>query len=231
MKKDTLDPQTLSNEYLYRDKVTAILNSYSGVLVDLGSGEGDDAKRLLATGVYQRAICLDHDVTALAKAGYGGCESVFADLNARLPLVNNMCDVVLCNQVIEHIARTDSLMSEIQRILKSGGRAIFSTPNLASWHNIGALVMGWQPFSMQVSDAVFIGNPKHPHNEYPIEEAQAHLRVFTHRSLVELAGYHKLKLVGIYGVGYYPYLHRNVSSILARLHMRHSAYIVMVVQK
>ena len=45
-------------------------------------------------------------------------------------------DVVLSNQVIEHIVKYEKYLSEIKRILKSDGLLILSTPNFHNPKNI-----------------------------------------------------------------------------------------------
>lgn len=64
------------------------------------------------------------------------------------------------NPVIEHLFDTDNFVSESFRILKPGGYTIVSTVNLASWHNIFALILGYQPFDFaNISIKGTIGNP------------------------------------------------------------------------
>lgn len=71
-----------------------------------------------------------------------------ADLDAPLPFEDGAFDLVVSNQVLEHLVDTDLFVSEIRRLLRPGGVAVVSTENLASWHNVAALVLGWQPFSL-----------------------------------------------------------------------------------
>jgi 2-polyprenyl-3-methyl-5-hydroxy-6-metoxy-1,4-benzoquinol methylase len=59
--------------------------------------------------------------------------------------------------MIEHLRDTDGFMIELQRVLKPGGIAVISTNNLASWHNIVALMLGAQPFPADVSSNFAIG--------------------------------------------------------------------------
>ena len=42
---------------------------------------------------------------------------------------SNSFDTVICFQVIEHIRRDDTLLAEMKRILKPGGRLLLTTPN------------------------------------------------------------------------------------------------------
>lgn len=82
-------------------------------------------------------------------------------MNKGIALENESIDVVFSNQVIEHLYETDKFISEIYRILKPGGYAVISTENLSSWHNIFALILGWQPFSLSNISSLrsSIGNP------------------------------------------------------------------------
>jgi hypothetical protein len=114
--------------------------------------------------------------------------------------------------------------------LKKGGTSIWCTPNLASWHNIFALVLGFQPFSSQISDEAFLGNPLHPQYKQKIKEAQAHLRLFTHRSLRKLLTYHGLTVTLSKGIGYYPFPSK-LAKPLSVIDYKHAAYILQVAKK
>ena len=46
-----------------------------------------------------------------------------------LPFVDNSFDIVICNSVIEHVADVSVVISEMMRVLKSGGFIYLSTPN------------------------------------------------------------------------------------------------------
>ena len=221
---------TRGNEELYREAVSEMVTKLSGeVLVDLGSGSGHHSAILGRLMRASRVVCVDHDVGVFEKAPTD-IEPLVHDLNTPLPLKEAVADGVLANQVIEHIVKTDVFAQETYRILKPGGKAVVCTPNLASWHNIGALMLGWQPFSMQVSDEYFIGNPKHPLHKSKIHETQAHLRVFTHRSLTELFLLHGFSDVQVMGVGYYP-LKGLVAKKFGTWDQTHSAYILLLAVK
>lgn len=130
----------------------------------------------------------------------------------------------MANQVIEHVRWTDSLLVEIRRVLAPGGVACISTNNLSSWHNLASLALGYQPMPMHVSDQVVIGNPLTPDvgADHP-NGAQAHLRVFTQRALVDLAARHGLRAKKIWGVGYYP-LPPLIARVATKVDRLHAAY-------
>lgn len=222
---------TQSNEILYREAVSKYLQgkTYNN-FVDLGSGDGSTTKPIADLIKAQRVSCVDHDYKQLVKAKKQGYYVLQGDLNNKIPIKSRTANLVLANQVIEHIAKTDLFINEIVRILAPGGELLICTPNLASWHNVGALVLGYQPFSSQVSDQYFLGNPLHPLYKRRIFEAQAHLRIFTPRSLSDLCQVHALKIIHMEGVGYYP-LKGYCAKIMSKIDSRHSAYILLVAQK
>lgn len=152
------------------------------------------------------------------------------DLNERLPYDEGSFDVVVSNQVIEHLADTDTFVAEIARVLRPGGYAVTSTENLASWHNIGALVLGWQPFSLTNVSRVRqgLGNPLAIHREEAglSLETWQHLRVFGYRGLRELLEAHGLSVEDVRGAGYYPLPGR-----VARLDPRHAAFLTVKARK
>src|SRR5208337_284277 len=53
-----------------------------------------------------------------------------ADFNTQpLPFLNNAFNLVVCEQVIEHLHNTTYFLSELYRILKIGGSLLLSTEN------------------------------------------------------------------------------------------------------
>jgi SAM-dependent methyltransferase len=206
----------------------ALLPKPGGLVVDLGCGDGvftvDVARRVRAG----RTVGVEFVDSIADRARDGGVEVVVADLGERLPLDDESADVVHSNQVIEHLPRTDHFLAEIRRILKPDGYAVISTNNLSSWHNIVALIMGWQPFPSHVSDSVFVGNPLNfaqgPTGMGSVP-GQTHQRVFTGRALAELARHHGLEPELEAAAGYYP-LPPRAARVAARWDRRHGAFLV-----
>jgi SAM-dependent methyltransferase len=151
------------------------------------------------------------------------------DLNGPLSLPDGAFDVVIANQVIEHLYDTESFVGEAARILKPGGTLVISTENPASWHNIGALTIGWQPFSLaNVSRRkTGIGNPlslapAQAGWEFPMQ----HHRLFTPKALRELLALEGLRDVRVLGAGYYP-----LPSKVGTLDVTHAALITAAGRK
>lgn len=159
-----------------------------------------------------------------------GIEAEIGDLNNRFPFSNEKFEVVHANQVIEHLADTDNFIKEIRRVLKPGGYAVICTENLASWHNIFALLFGWQPFSLSnICETRFqIGNPLAIHSGAPSENPKSwqHLRVFAYRGLRDVFAAHGFVVEYFAGSGYYPLL-----NWFSKLDPRHAAFLTIKVRK
>lgn len=122
-----------------------------------------------------------------------GIEVHECDLKVILPFADQTFDLVHANQVIEHVPDVDLFISEIFRVLKPGGRAIISTENGSSWHNIGAAVLGWQIFSLtNVSNrAAGLGNPLSLMRGGAVPFASwTHEVIFNYRGLTEFLTVH-----------------------------------------
>lgn len=196
-----------------------------GVLLDVGCASGIDTLPLSERLGVARTIGLELDDQFIEAARGRGIEVHQADITRTWPLADASIDVVHSNQVIEHLAETDHFLREIRRVLRPDGYAIVSTNNLASWHNIVALVLGWQPLPSHVSDEVLVGNPVVIEEARYGEKIHRHLRIFTGRALSSLAAAHGLELDRAIGTGYYPF-GPDVARVLARLDPRHAAYLV-----
>jgi SAM-dependent methyltransferase len=208
--------------------VALLEHAPSHALLDLGCDDG--ARTLeLARAVATRDL---HGVEVVeeraALARERGIKVSSVDLNKPLPYAAESFDVVVSNQVIEHLADTDTFVADTARVLRPGGYTIVSTENLASWHNIAALVVGWQPFSLTnvTSTRMGLGNPLavHRHSDWRGEwrETWQHRRVFAYRGLTELLEAHGLEVEQVLGAGYYPLPRR-----LARLDPRHAAFLAV----
>ncbi len=196
-------------------------------LLDLGCDAGGRTawlgERLGVTDLHGVEIVDERADLARAR----GIEVTAADLNGPLPHPDGAFDLVVSNQVIEHLYDTDAFVSEAYRVLRPGGVAVVSTENLASWHNIGSLLLGWQPFSLtNISPlSAAVGNPLGVHRG-ETGEYRGHLRILSHRGLRELFALHGFDVEAVLGAGYYP-LPRG----LARLDPRHAAFLTIKARK
>jgi 2-polyprenyl-3-methyl-5-hydroxy-6-metoxy-1,4-benzoquinol methylase len=107
-------------------------------------------------------------------------------------LLTDSVDVVIMFELIEHLVDPDAALAEVRRILVPGGHFVLSTPNLAAWFNRALLLVGVQPIFSEVSTTGVYGRPGH--------DLVGHLRLFTHRALVEFlaaSGFIEVNIVGL----------------------------------
>jgi SAM-dependent methyltransferase len=154
-----------------------------------------------------------------------------ADVDEPWPFEDASMDVVHANQVIEHVKRLDHFAQEVKRVLAPGGMAIVCTENLASWHNVGALALGFQPFSLtNISGMRPIGNPLAVDAHYlAAGESFQHIHVMTLTALRDLFKAHGFAIGESWGRGYHP-LPRSLARLLASLDPRHAHFIGVVVR-
>ena len=199
-----------------------------GRLLDLGCGDGAFTVDVAARMGADEVAGIEFIPDIAEQAEKRGVEVARSNLGERFPFADGHFDVVQSNQVIEHLPSTDHFMRESRRVVREGGRVIHSTNNLASWHNVFSLLLGWQPLPAHVSDEIILGNPVNPYGEVEAPVAgQTHLRIFTGRALADLANHHGLKVQAVKGAGYYPFP-AGASGLLARFDARHAAFLVLV---
>jgi len=189
------------------------------ILLDLGSG---DYKRLTLRAVEKvdasEVITTDIIGTGLVSTGNRDGRPythVTCDLNELFSPYVNGIDVIIASQIIEHLWNTDQFLREMLRVLKPGGYAIISTPNLASWHNVAYLLMGKQPETATVSDEL-----------YPWKEKPGHVRIFTATELIKLLEFHGFIVERVVGSSYYPFMGR-AAKLLSRLDWKHASNITV----
>jgi ubiquinone/menaquinone biosynthesis C-methylase UbiE len=197
-------------------------------LLDCGCDNGEftveQSKRIGTSKVYGIEINKKKCEDAKRK----GIKVYNNDLNIKLPIRSSSIDVIIENQIIEHLYDSDTFIKEIYRILKSKGYVIVSTNNLAGWHNIFSLFLGRQPFPSDVCRDPSIGKlfalSASDHGSL------SHLRIFTYYVLRELFKYYGFKVEKMVGVGYYPFL-GLISKFLSFIDKKHSVYLTVKAKK
>jgi methionine biosynthesis protein MetW len=203
-------------------------------IIDLGCGDGRNTLEALDGIAYSELWGLEVHQPSCEQARKRGIRAVHGDLNERLPFGDDFFDVVMANQVFEHLSNTDGFLSEAYRILRRGGLAIVSTENMASWHNIVALLFGWQPFSaVNFSTRAYpVGNPLALHagaNDRAAivtHDGMTHRRIFAYRGLKEVIAAHGFEIVNIFGSGYHP-----LPAAIGRFDPRHAHFLTVAARK
>jgi SAM-dependent methyltransferase len=202
----------------------------NALILDLGCGKGEYTVNVFSKKIdSNRLVGVDIDAERCYIAQESGISIVQANLNEELPFRDSSFDVILAHQVIEHLYNNDTFIDEVWRILKDGGYGIIATENLASWHNIFSLIMGWQPFSENISDKSRIGNPLY--GNLGIRVPFSHQKVFTYKSLIDFMNIHNFKIDEIRGSGYYLLPGGIFGKFFSRLDPRHAHYIMVKIRK
>ena len=98
------------------------------VMLDLGAGAGilpamdfrGHARRIC--GVDPEPRVTENPYLHEGKVGVG----------EKIPYANETFDVVIADNVLEHLAEPEAVFAEVRRVLKPNGRFLFKTPN---WHH------------------------------------------------------------------------------------------------
>ena len=104
------------------------------------------------------------------KAEKRGIRTEAVDLNGVWPYADHSFDVVHCAQVIEHLHNTRLFVQECLRVLKPGGTALITSENLTSFLNLGAMALGYTPFTLMRCCGWYLGNPLGLHYQEHVEE-------------------------------------------------------------
>ncbi len=123
------------------------LRGAKGVVLDIGAGDRWIERQVSPDATY---IALDYPATALRL--YSARPDVLADA-ARLPIIDSSVDVVVCLEVIEHVRAPESVLAEVSRVLRPGGRAYMSMPFLYPVHDAPYDYQRWTPHGWERSAA------------------------------------------------------------------------------
>lgn len=160
-------------------------------VLDLGCGAGTPTRLLM--GDPQKYLVMGADISPQAVGAYmASTERNGIQLDAQhLPFRDGSFDVVVSDDVVEHLVDTDSYAKEIHRVLSPDGLLFLSTPNLAAWFNRLGLLVGWQPAFTEVSFERVFGRPG--------DDVVGHLRLFTSRAIQEFLRHHRFEVVDVKG--------------------------------
>jgi SAM-dependent methyltransferase len=92
-----------------------------------------------------RVAGVDVDRDALAEAAKLGIETHWADLDEPFPFGNDVFDVVVAGELLEHVRDPEHIVSEGRRVLRPGGRFVGSVPNAFRLKNRMRFALGRPP--------------------------------------------------------------------------------------
>ena len=112
----------------------------SGDVLELGCGEGRGIDIILKRSKSFTAIDKISEVTERLSRKYPNEKFISSSFPPLKNIENESFDTLISFQVIEHIKNDKLFIKEIHRILKPGGKALISTPNISMtltrnpWH-------------------------------------------------------------------------------------------------
>lgn len=154
-----------------RENVDAFLRALGkrGVekVLDLGAGWGDDlrAARRYFPAAELHAVEWD-EAKCDVLVGEGFIVHRLDIERARLPFRDEEIDLVIANQILEHVKEIFWIFHELRRALRVGGWLIIGVPNLAAAHNRLLLLLGRQPTVLKVGSAHVRGYTWHGLREF-----------------------------------------------------------------
>jgi len=98
-------------------------------VLDVGCGEGAFAAELAGAGADVLAVDVVQEPLERAARAHPGLATALIDPDGRWDLQDAAYDVVWAGEVIEHVADTAAWLSEVRRVLRSGGRLLLTTPD------------------------------------------------------------------------------------------------------
>ncbi len=166
-------------------------------VLDLGCGEGAFGAELERAGA--KVLCADVAREPLARAArlHPGLEVRLLDAAGAWDLQDSSFDAVWAGEVIEHVADTQAWLSEVRRVLRSGGRLILTTPD----H--GPLTLLW----MALSSGAF---------EARMDPRSDHLRFYSRRTLIRLLEDFGFEQISVRGAGGLPGARRHLLAVATR---------------
>ena len=192
-------------------------------LLDVGCSSAGFTLKISQT--LKASVCfgieLDYEKACAAEAG--DVKVVVSDANKPFAFRDDSFDIITANQIIEHLYDTDNFFREIHRVLKKGGEAIISSPNLCSWHNVFFMLLGMQPPGMQLV-GVQAGNF--------LEglETHGHIKLFSPRAIKNISRLYGFTIEKTHANGYYPFW-GILARFFALLDKNHAVFFILKIRK
>jgi 2-polyprenyl-3-methyl-5-hydroxy-6-metoxy-1,4-benzoquinol methylase len=168
-----------------RPEMMAFVPSTAQRVLELGCAEGDFANQLKRhTGAEVWGI--EFNPTAAEQASKVIDHVLVGDAEERIgQLPDDYFDVIVCNDVLEHLVDPNSVLKMLKRTMKSDAVVIASIPNIRHFPALAQIVF----------------RKDFPQREIGIFD-RTHLRFFTRKSIIRMfeeAGYAVQKIKGING--------------------------------
>jgi SAM-dependent methyltransferase len=134
---------------LHSKQIVRDLVIRNGKVLDVAGGTGKHLKFFDLEAERNRLFLVDFSSEAVAAARLKGIEAQRCDLEREpIPHDDESFDLVLAQEIVEHLADCGHLLRESHRVLKKGGYLYLTTPNLAGLIDRIFLLRGKKPLAM-----------------------------------------------------------------------------------
>src|SRR5581483_817052 len=129
-------------------------------VLDAGCGDGGLLKEMQKKWEFD-AYGLDISKNGTDRAKKNGIKAKVADLSKKFPFNDEIkFDLIIANELIEHLNDPDLFLRECNRVLARDGLLIIGTPNLNFWLNRILFLFGIYPMFLEASTEKKIGMGK-----------------------------------------------------------------------
>lgn len=161
-----------------------------------------------------RRLGVDVSSLALESLQSAGIETLRCDFdNNPLPVESGSFDLILANDVIEHVLHTDHVLNEINRVLRPGGVLIASIPNVN------------QPVSFILQHILDL-TPM-----FSARYRSLHYRDFSNRLFTKILEIHGFDVLSQQGTYIFPFENNRASHLIAKMIPRWGAQILYLAKK
>ena len=196
------------NRLINLDLLDTYTKQQNFTLLDAGCGNGKNLEDIILKYPDAKIIGIDNfkpDIDDAKKKFGDKIDFLYCDC-LDMKINSESIDVVLSNQVIEHIVKYEKYLSEIKRILKSEGLLILSTPNFHNPKNTLLKLLFQKPIMR------WENSKNLPPNEY-----RGHVKEFYEDELITLIQKHNFKLLASRPIIPKPSLKGNAPFIMYKL--------------
>ena len=113
-------------------------------VLDVGCGDGTLAARLAASGGIVTGLDPAPAALERARAAHPELDWAAPAADGRLPFADSRFGVVTCVNVLEHVADTQTLMSEMRRVLAPRGLLALAVPRHGRLGNVWTALTGFE---------------------------------------------------------------------------------------
>ena len=113
---------------MYASLLKEIHKSQTGRILDVGCGNGNLFSFLSNEQYELFGIDFSENMIAEAKKSFSEKASFFVADAEELPFADNTIDIITCNASFHHYVHPNTVLAEMKRVLKDGGKLLIGDP-------------------------------------------------------------------------------------------------------